>query len=156
MLFNWLRKLFRTITAPEYTGPAPAESPPDPEWLDVPQELGQLYMDTCFVKGPSHPETLALRKKHAAVPYFLEYADHIDDLKCAVMGQGYLSIPVIIRQRYMTCCFRNGPDHPETARLREQFADVPLFPACAKAIDSLKWAVGGSGIEWPPGQEPPQ
>ncbi len=68
--------------------------------------------------------------------------------------QEWDSIPLALKEEYLNTLVRLGPDHPDVAVLRSRHSAVPHFPSYAEAMDDLKRAVGGSGIDWPPSQQP--
>ena len=59
----------------------------DSDYLNLPSEICQKYMDACFRHGPDSNATKEVRKEFASYPMaaqFAIFADAIDDLKRAV------------------------------------------------------------------------
>lgn len=68
--------------------------------------------------------------------------------------QGIERVPWQICEEYTNACSLYGPGDSRTAEVRTKHVAVPHFPEFAEAFDNLKRAIGGSGIDWPPGETP--
>jgi hypothetical protein len=145
------------------------------QWKDIPEAVRREYMNACFYHGPDSAEVGELRKKHAAVPNFDKFSASVDRVKRVAGGSGidwppgqkpvdepkkstkglsWRKIPLAVQTEYMDTCALYGPDDARVEQLRRKFAQVVGFNEFAAAFDKLKRSVGGSGIEWPPGQKP--
>ncbi len=65
-----------------------------------------------------------------------------------------VKLPFDLVERYSDTIAHYGPDSPQAEAIRQENACNKDFLVFAASLDRVKRVVGGSGVEYPPGERP--